>query len=167
MGAVEYAYPVPSCPPLIVSSHPQPPLAPTLSGLGQTAKTWREGTKLAQLTASGGRGRRKIPVGTTFSFKLDRAAQVTFKFTRKVPGRKADKRCVVQTRKNRHKRRCTRTVVAGTKVFSAHASTNKVRFEGLISKGKKLKPGSYKLLVTASAAGKRSRTGTLSFTIVR
>jgi len=110
MGAAEYAYPVPSCPPTILSSHPQPPLAPTLSGLGQTAKTWREGTKLAQLSASSGKGRRKLPVGTTFSFKLDRPAQVVFKFTQPTRGRKLGKRCVAQTHKNRHKRRCTRTV---------------------------------------------------------
>lgn len=61
MGAAEYAYPAPSCPPLIVSSHPQPPLAPTLTGLGQTAKAWREGTKLAQLSASGGRAVGRSP----------------------------------------------------------------------------------------------------------
>jgi hypothetical protein len=166
IGAAEYAYPVPSCPPTIISSHPQPPLAPRLSGLGQSAKTWREGTKLAKLSASRGKGRRKLPVGTTFSFKLDRPAQVIFKFTRSAGGRRVGKRCVPQTHKNRHKRRCTRTVVAGTLAFSAHAGLNKVRFQGLIARRKKLKPGSYKLLVTATAAGKRSRTGTLSFTIV-
>lgn len=166
IGAAEYAYPAPSCPPTIISSHPQPPLAPMLSGLGQSAKTWREGMKLAQLSASHGKGRRKLPVGTTFSFKLDRPAQVIFKFTRSAGGRKVGKRCVAQTHKNRHKRRCRRTVVAGTLAFSAHAGLNKVRFQGLISKRKKLKPDSYKLLVTATAAGKRSRTGTLSFTIV-
>jgi hypothetical protein len=167
IGAGEYAYPTPSCPPLILSSHPQSPLAPTLSGLGQTAKTWREGTKLAHLSASGGKGRRKLPVGTTFSFKLDRPAQVIFKFTRLARGRRAGKRCVAQTHKNRHKRRCTRTVLAGTLAFSAHTGLNKVRFQGLISKRMKLKPGGYKLLVTATAAGKRSHTGALSFTIVR
>jgi hypothetical protein len=167
MGATEYAYPVPSCPPLIISSHPQPPAAPTLSSLGQSAKTWREGNRLAKLSASGGRSKKKLPIGTTFSFGLDRAAQVTFVFTKAARGRKVGKRCVAQTHKNRHKRRCTRTVVAGTLSFAAHAGRNKVRFQGLISKRKKLKPGSYKLLVTATAAGKRSRTGTLSFTIVR
>jgi hypothetical protein len=167
MGAAEYAYPVPSCPPTIVSSHPQLPLAPTLSGLGQTAKTWREGTKLARLSASGGKGRRKLPIGTTFSFRLDRAAQVTFAFTKAARGRKVAKRCVAQTHKNRHKRRCTRTVVAGALSLAAHAGLNKVRFQGVISGRKKLKPGNYQLLVTASASGKRSRTGTLSFTIVR
>lgn len=167
MGAVEYAYPVPSCPPLILSSHPQPPLAPTLSGLGQSVKVWREGNQLAKLSASGGRGKKKLLIGTTFSFRLDRPAQVSFKFTQPARGRKAGKRCVAQTHKNRHKRRCTRTVVAGMLAFSAHAGLNKVRFQGLISRRKKLRPGSYKLLVTATAAGKRSRTGTLSFTIVR
>lgn len=167
MGAAEYAYPVPSCPPTILSSHPQPPLAPTLSGLSQTAKTWREGTKLAQLSASGGKGRRKLPVGTTFSFKLDRPAQVTFMFTQPARGRKVGRHCVPPTHRNRHKLRCPRTVPAGTLSFAAHAGVSKVRFQGLISKRKKLKPGSYKLLVTATAAGKRSHPGKLSFTIVR
>ena len=158
---------VPLCPPTIVSSHSQPQLAPLLSALGQSAKTWREGNQLAKLSASGGRGKKKLPIGTTFSFRLDRVAQVTFKFTQLARGRKVAKRCVAQTHKNRQKRRCTRTVVAGTLSLTAHTGLNKVRFQGLISKRKKLKPGSYKLLVTATAAGKRSRTGTLSFTIAR
>ena len=167
IGAAEYAYPVPSCPPTILSSRPQPPLAPTLSGLGQTAKKWREGTKLARLSSTHAKRRKKLPVGTTFSFKLDQPAQVAFTFTKAAPGRKAGKRCVAQTHKNRHKRHCTRTVVAGALSLAAHAGTNKVRFQGLISRRKKLKPGTYKLLVVATVAGKRSRTATLSFTIVR
>ncbi len=167
IGATEYAYPTPSCPPTILSSHPQPPLAPTLSSLGQTNKTWREGTALAQLSSTRAKGRKKIPVGTTFSFKLDQAARVVFTFTKPAPGRKVGKRCVAQTPRNKHKRRCKRTVTAGALTFAAHAGTNKVRFQGLISRRKKLKPGNYKLLVTATAAGRRSRTGTLSFTIVR
>ncbi|HEY1451317.1 MAG TPA: hypothetical protein VGF47_10215 [Solirubrobacteraceae bacterium] len=167
MGAAEYAYPPPSCPPLILSSHLQPPVAPTLSSLGQTSKTWREGSALAQLSSTHGKGKKKLPVGTTFSFKLDQPAQVTFTFTKPAPGRKVGKRCVAQTPKNKRKRRCRRAVTAGTLSFSGHSGTNKVRFQGLISRRKKLKPGSYKLLVTASTAGKRSRTGVLSFTIVR
>ncbi len=168
IGAAEYAYPVPSCPPLILSSHPQSPAAPTLSSLGQTNKTWREGNQLAQLSSTHAKGKKKLPVGTTFSFRLDQAAQVTFTFTKAAPGRKVGKRCVVQTRKNKRKRRCKRTVIAGAlPPLAAHAGANKVRFQGLISRRKKLKPGSYKLLVVATVAGKRSRTGTLSFTIAR
>ncbi len=164
IGAAEFAYPAPSCPPPAPIA---PASAPTLSNLGQSAKTWREGKLLAQLSSTGAKRKKKLPVGTTFSFKLDQPAQVTFTFTKATPGRKVGKRCVAQTHKNRHKRRCTRTVVAGTLAFSAHAGTNKVRFQGLISRRKKLKPGTYKLLVVATVAGKRSRTGTLSFTIVR
>lgn len=168
IGAAEFTYPAPSCPPRTLL-HPvlSPILAPILSSLGQTAKTWREGKLLAHLSSSRGKG-QKLPIGTTFSFGLDRPARVTFTFTRSVRGRRAGKRCVAQTNKNRHKRRCTRTVIAGALVFSAHAGRNKVRFQGLISKHKKLKPGSsYTALVTATASGKRSRTGTLRFTIAR
>lgn len=167
IGAAEFAYPAPSCPPLVLLSYSQPPLAPTLSSLGQTNKTWREGVALAQLSSSGAKRGKKLPIGTTFTFDLDRAAQVTFTFTKPAPGRKVGKRCVAQSRKNKRKQRCKRTVTAGTITFAAHGGTNKVRFQGLISKRKKLKPGSYKLLVLASAAGMRSRTATLSFTIAR
>jgi hypothetical protein len=165
MGAVEYAYALPSCPPLILSTHPQSPVAPTLSSLGQTHKTWREGKALAQLSATHGKGKKKLPIGTTFSFKLDQPAHVTFTFTQPARGRKVGKHCVPPSHRNRHKLRCPRTLLAGALGFSAHAGTNKVRFQGLISRRKKLKPGSYKLLVLASAAGMRSRTATLSFTI--
>lgn len=166
MGAAEHAYPAPSCPPIVLSSHPQEPTgSPALSGLTASALLWREGSGLAQISAR--RRHRKLPVGTTFSFRLDRPAQVTFQFTRAVPGRRAGKRCVAQTHKNRHKRRCTRKVVAGTLAFSAHAGTNKVRFQGRISRSKKLAPGTYTLIATATSAGLRSRAATLTFTIAR
>ena len=139
-------------------------LAPILSGLSETAKTWREGNALAHISVSKSK-KKKPPVGTTFSFSLNEPASVTFTFTEPAGGRKVGKKCVAQTKKNKHKRRCTRTVIAGTLTFSAHAGTNKVRFEGRISKHKKLKPGSYTLLVTATASGKHSTTGTLHFTI--
>ncbi len=139
------------------------PLAPVLASLSESAKTWREGSLLAQISA--GKRKKKPPIGTTFSFTLNEAASVTFAFTRQAAGRRAGKKCVPQSRGNRHKPRCTRTVSAGTLTFSGRAGTNKVRFEGLISRQKKLKPGSYTLLVIATASGKRSTTRTLHFTI--
>jgi hypothetical protein len=139
-----------------------PLVAPIISGLSQTAKRWREGNALARISAS----KKKLPLGTTFSFSLNVAARVTFQFTQRASGRRVGKKCVAQTNKNKNKRRCTRTVIAGTLTFSAHAGTNKVRFQGRISKHKKLKPGSYALLVTAAASGKRSATRILHFTIV-
>jgi len=46
------------------------------------------------------------------------------------------------TNKNKKKDRCTRTITVATFTFSAHAGTNKVRFDGVISEHKKLRPGS-------------------------
>jgi hypothetical protein len=163
IGAAEFTHPAPPCVPILLHAA----LAPNLSSLSQTAKTWREGKQLARLSSSKGKGKKKVPIGTTFSFKLDQPARVTFTFTRTARGRRVGKRCVAQTHKNKRKHRCSRTLIAGALGFSAHAGMSKVRFQGLISKHSKLKPGSYKLLVTASAAGKRSRTGTLRFTIAR
>ncbi len=167
IGAAEYAYPAPSCPPTPPALPIVAPTAPVLSNLTESAIAWRVGKLLAKLSARRPARHPKYPVGTTFSFRLDRAALVTFKFTRAAPGRRLGRRCVAQTRKNRRKRRCTRTIVAGTLVLAAHAGTNKVRFQGLLAKGKRLAPGRYTLLVTASASGKRSLTGNIGFTIVR
>ena len=74
---------------------------------------------------------------------------------------------MAQTRKNRTKRRCTRTVVAGTLSFAAHGGTNKVRFDGRLSRHHRLAPATYTLLVGASAAGGKSPSRSLRFTIVR
>jgi hypothetical protein len=48
---------------------------------------------------------------------------------------------------------------------ATEAGTNEVRFEGLLSKHSKLRPGRYTLLVTATVSGKRSTTRTLQFMI--
>jgi hypothetical protein len=40
-----------------------------------------------------------------------------------------------------------------------------VRFAGLVSRHKSLKPGSYTLLVSAAASGEQSTPGMLRFTI--
>jgi hypothetical protein len=144
-------------PSLIVSiSLPAPSMpAPSISGLSETANRWREGNAVAQITR---RRKKRPPVGTTFSFTFNEAASVTFTFTEPAKGRKVGKKCVAQTKKNERKhRRCSRIVVAGMLTFSAHAGMNKVRFEGRVSKHKKLGLGSYTLQVSATnAAGERS-----------
>jgi hypothetical protein len=172
IGAFQTQPPVPAAP---VSTAPTPPVVSRckcrpaaflrLSGLSETAKIWREGNSVARISAK--KKKKKLPLGTTFSFSLNRSASVRFTFTQPAGGRKVAKKCVAQTNKNKKKHRCTRTVTAGTLTFSARAGTNKVRFEGLISKHKKLKPGSYTLQVTATASGERSTTRTLHFTIAK
>ncbi len=133
--------------------------APIVSGLRETAKTWREGNALALIS------RKKPPVGTTFSFIVNEPASVTFTFTKPASGRRVGKSCVAEARRNEKRKRCTRTVIAGTLTFSAHAGTNRVHFEGRISKHRRLAPGSHTLLVIASVSGKLSATRTLHFTI--
>jgi hypothetical protein len=133
---------------------------PTLSGVGEKAKTWREGNALAHISAN-----RQPPLGTTFSFSLNEPASVTFEFTQSTSGRKVGKTCVAQTAKNKNKHSCTRTVVAGTLTFSARSGANRVSFQGLISRKKKLELGSYTLVLTATASGEHSTPRTLKFTI--
>jgi hypothetical protein len=144
---------------------PTPPLvavAPSISDLRESAKTWREGS-LGH--ASAARGKTQPPLGTTFSFGLNVPARVTLEFTKSAGGRRVGRTCARETRQNKHKQRCTRTVTAGTLTLSGHAGENTVRFAGLLSKHKQLGTGSYTLLVTATASSKRSATRTLRFTI--
>jgi trimeric autotransporter adhesin len=144
---------------------PTPPVAaitPSVSGLRESAKAWREGPLGHARTAQ---GKTQPPLGTTFSFNLNVPARVTLEFTKPAGGRKVGRTCVAETRQNKHKQRCTRTVTAGALTLSAHAGENTVRFAGLLSKHTQLGTGSYTLLVTATASGKRSTTRTLRFTI--
>ncbi len=133
---------------------------PALTGVSQTHTTWREGN--AQATFA----RKQLPpIGTTFSFGLNEPASVELEFTQSASGRKVGKSCLAQAKKNERKRRCTRTVVAGTLTFAAHAGVNEVHFDGPVSAHKRLKPGSYTLLITATASGKQSTISSLRFTI--
>jgi streptogramin lyase len=132
---------------------------PKLSSVHESAKIWRLGTKLPTITS--------LPVGTTFSFTLDKAATVTFKFGHRRTGRKVKRRCAAPSPKNGHKPKCTRTVRAGKLQFIGHAGVNRIAFQGRLSRSRKLKPGRYTLAIVATSAGKSSRAATLSFTIVR
>jgi hypothetical protein len=154
----------------IAAPTPEPPLnatppTPTIRSLSETAKTWREHGALAAISLE--KKREKPPLGTMFSFSLNEAARVTFTFTEPAGGRGVGKICMAPTEQNRHERRCARTVIAATLTFAAHAGTDKVRFDGLIAERKRLEPGSYTLVVTATASGKRSTARALQFTIAK
>jgi hypothetical protein len=130
----------------------------------QTAKTWRENDTLPHISAK----KKRPPIGTTFSFALNETAAVTFGFTRQAIGRKVHGRCTERTAKNRHRPRCTRTILAGSFTFAGHLGTNKVRFAGRISRSHKLKPGRYTVAITATnLQGKHSAPRSLTFTIVK
>jgi hypothetical protein len=154
--------------PVSITVSPTPILVtPIIGALGERSKVWREGGALARISANSKR-KKKPPVGTIFSFSLNVPASVTFAFTQQLAGRKVNGKCVAQTNKNRRKRVCKRTVTRGTLSFTGHAGTNKVSFQGRLSRAKKLAPGTYTFVIIATTAtGRRSQPKSLSFTIVK
>jgi len=143
------------------SSHPTPPV---ISEARASASRFRAGRRAAHLSA----GKKRPPVGTTFSFRLNEAASVSFTFTERAKGVKVGKRCLAKAPKGRRGRSCTRTVAAGSLALAGHAGLDKVSFQGRISVSKRLKPGRYTLrIVATNAMGERSAPATLTFTIIR
>ena len=136
---------------------------PVLSAVSQSHTIWREGGKRFSRS-----GKPRPPLGTTFSFRLNEKASVSFEFTRKLAGRRVKGRCVAQTRRNRHRRACRRTIPQGVLAVAGHNGANKVAFQGRLSASKKLPPGQYTLAITATdSAGRRSQPEELTFRIVR
>ena len=110
--------------------------------------------------------RRKY--GTRVTYTLNEAASVRFTVTQARPGRRASHgRCVAPTRRNRRARRCTRVVTLnGSFTRTGEAATNSFRFTGRID-GKRLKPGSYKLVATPKANGRAGRAVSVTFHIIK
>jgi len=136
----------------------------TLSAVRESATKWREGNALAHISSS----KKQPPIGTRFSFDLSQAASVTFTFFQSLPGRRAAKRCVAPSRHNAHAHRCVRSVLAGTLKLAAGAGLDMVHFYGLLSRHKRLSPGNYTLVLSAtSASGVHATTTALHFTIAK
>jgi hypothetical protein len=110
---------------------------PTLGPLHESHKRWRPGSKLARLSSKG------VPIGTTFTVKLNAPARLTLKF------------------KPRHGR------AAGTLSLTAkRGGTIRIRFAGRLSKHKRLAAGSYKLSLVARDRSGAAKPRTATFTIV-
>jgi hypothetical protein len=148
-GPDRHPGPYPGLPPIRI--------APVVSGLKQSNASWR--------TRAGNR-KPRLPVGTTFRFRLDRSARVRFEFSQIVPGRRAKSRCVKPTMANRKRPTCSRYQTRGTLDLAGRAGKNAYAFRGKIHR-RSLAPGQYRLRVTALADGKRSAAVTLRFTIAR
>ncbi len=142
-----------------------PPLVLRLavSNLHQSHSLWREGNKSARVSTTVKPTRP--PVGTTFSFSLDQQARVTFRFTRRVGGRRVGGMCLATTKKNRRHRRCERTVTAGVFSFAAPEGASRVIFQGRLPHKQRLSPGHYTLIVTASNASGTAAPKSLAFVI--
>lgn len=131
-------------------------------GLSQSASRWRAGTGLAHLGAA----HTRLPRGTTFSFTLNEAASVHLAFTQAASGHMVAGHCRAPSRRNARKRACRRTVTVGTLTLAAPAGADRVRFEGRLSASRKLKPGRYRLVASATAGGLTSVPRSLTFTIL-
>jgi hypothetical protein len=145
------------------SPPPPPPVTrptPALTSVSQTHRTWRE---------NGSHPKGRTPVGTTIRMTLNMAARVSLTFMAPASGRRVHGRCVASNRANRHRAHCTRLVSRGSISFPGRAGRNAVRFYGLLSRHKALRPGSYTLMINATdpATGRRGPTKRLSFTIVK
>ena len=140
--------------------------APVISSAHESAERWREGNNLPSFNAK----RDKQPrVGTTLSFTLNERARVTLGFTNNPPGRNIEHSCRAPAQHYRHQPRCTRNVAAGTLTFTGRRGRNKVHFDGRISTTTNLRPGPYRLVITATDTSDRqhSASGSLRFTILR
>ncbi len=142
---------------LAINGGQQRPLV--LANAAESSRIWREANSRA----------RRPPTGTTFSFVLSEQATVALRFTQQAPGRRLKRRCVARyPRQKRTESACKLTVTLGTSSFSAHAGQNKIKFQGRITNLKRLKPGRYMLIISATnAAHQRSKPETLTFTIVK
>jgi hypothetical protein len=109
---------------------------PALTDLRQSARRW---------LPAGVRARKGAPLGTTFRFSLDTAASVRFAFSRRVG---------------------KRWVPAGMLVRPAAAGADKVRFSGRLSTKRTLRPGRYKVTVTAADVAGRSAPHSLRFVVL-
>jgi hypothetical protein len=118
------------------------PEAPRLTNLRQSRSRWHLGSRLVSISATRSRPR----VGTQFSFSLSQSASVRLRFTRSKPGGSA---------------------TAGTLTLAAHPGANMIRFNGRLSRTRRLTPGHYVLTFVATAQGLQSEPKSLKFTVLR
>jgi hypothetical protein len=105
--------------------------------------------------------------GTRVSYTLNVAASVRFTVERPVRGRKVKDRCVPQRKSNRRRPSCRRySTVRGSFTLQGNAGVNRFRFTGRLA-GRKLRPGSYRLVATPSVAGRAGTPTRTSFRIRR
>ncbi len=139
-----------------------PPPPPSLTAVHQSSSYWREGGQLARISS------HRPPVGTTFSFALSQPATVGLNFTRRAAGRLVGGRCRPVTRADARRRPCQRSVSAGTVRLNGHAGSNRVSFDGRMSRAHRLRAGRHGVIITAvNSFGGRSKQAVLTFTIAR
>ncbi len=134
---------------------------PRLINASIVPRTWRLGSLLPRLS-------RTPRTGATIRFRLSEAASTTLTFYLRRAGRRVGRRCLPVSRANQRRRHCTvRLVFAGRLTVAAHAGSNRLRFQGRLSRRLTLRPAHYTLRIAATAPdGSRSTPRTLGFTVL-
>jgi len=128
-----------------------------VSDLQQSSSRWR---------TQGDRRGSRLPIGTTFRFTLDRFAQMRLAFSQITFG-STGRRALRQGDQGERQQAPVQSPPArGALEIGGEAGTNAYNFRGKIN-GRTLKPGRYRLLVTAFADGKTSAPASIGFTIIR
>jgi hypothetical protein len=144
---------------------PPPPVVgtqPTVTSVHQSHTVWRGGRRMATASRI-----RRPPVGTSFAFTLNENATVALTFTQRTAGRRVKGRCSTNTH-GRHAPACRLRLTRGVLSITGHTGTNRVLFQGRISKSTQLKPGGYTVTIIATnSRGQRSAPRSLRFTIVQ
>jgi Tol biopolymer transport system component len=136
----------------------------TISSVSVSPSRWRLGSLLPGFFSR----RRLAPVGTNISFRLDESATVRLTFALKATGRRVNRVCKAPTRSRRKKPRCTRYLTKGSITSFRAAGRTRVRFQGRLSRSRRLGRGSYRVTISAvDAAGNASVPRTAFFTIVK
>lgn len=104
--------------------------------------------------------------GTTFHFRLSKAATLTLAFQSRVPGVRSGGRC--RPRKpGRRGRPCKRWAGLGVLTAARESSQGRFRFSGRL-RGRPLRPGPHRAIATArDSDGKASAPRTVTFKVVR
>jgi hypothetical protein len=115
-------------------------LVPAIAGESLSPRTFAAAPSGSSVLAA------KRRYGTKVSYTLNSAASVRFTVVRSRRGRK--------------------TTLRGSFTLAGNSGANSFRFTGRLA-GHKLKPGSYRLVATPSAAGKPGRAASAAFQIIR
>lgn len=100
----------------------------------------------------------------TVSYSLTEASTVSLQLAKKGPGRKVGGKCVAQTARNRSHKSCPRFKPTGA-AFSGPGA--KGANQVTLPNGKKLKPGTYRLTMTATDAAGNVTTQTTTFKVAK
>jgi hypothetical protein len=98
------------------------------------------------------------------SYSLSEAATVSLRLEKKLRGRKVGRKCVKQTHANRKHRKCARFKAIGAK-FSGPGKQGANRVT--LPNGKRLKPGTYRLTLTATDAAGNKTTKRTTFRVAK